>query len=72
MVKVSVDGRKVTSVPGLVVPGIAGLDAAARRRRHGVKLISWILPLRRIFSFSQTDSALTTETPTPCRPPETL
>jgi hypothetical protein len=23
-------------------------------------------------SFSQTDSALTTDTPTPCRPPETL
>ena len=29
-------------------------------------------PSRQMRSFSQVDSALTTETPTPCRPPETL
>ena len=31
---------------------------------------SW--PSRQIVSSSHSDSALTTETPTPCRPPETL
>ena len=70
MVKVSVDGRKVTSVP-VAVAGFAGLD----ERRVGtpwVNDISWIPPLRRTLSFSQADSALTTETPTPCRPPDTL
>ena len=30
------------------------------------------LPSRQILSSSTVDSALTTETPTPCRPPETL
>ena len=30
------------------------------------------LPLRQIRSSSQSDSAFTTETPTPCNPPETL
>ena len=37
-----------------------------------VKLISWICPFRMIFIDSETDNALTTDTPTPCRPPETL
>ena len=31
-----------------------------------------IWPFLWIFSFSQSDRAFTTETPTPCRPPETL
>ena len=30
------------------------------------------LPSRQMVSLSQLDSALTTETPTPCRPPDTL
>ena len=33
---------------------------------------SWTLPSRRIVSFNHSDRALTTETPTPCSPPETL
>ena len=80
MVKVSVDGQEgdLGAAAALIGAGRvvrligAGLLAAAHRHRHCVKAISKILPLRRIFSFSQTDSALTTETPTPCRPPETL
>ena len=36
------------------------------------KRISWTLPSRQIFSCSQSESAFTTDTPTPCRPPDTL
>ncbi|MNT88281.1 hypothetical protein D3C72_2288190 [compost metagenome] len=36
------------------------------------KSISCTLPSRRTVSFSQMDSAFTQDTPTPCKPPETL
>ncbi len=57
-----------------------GAALVARRADHGERRhrspsrnsmkCSW--PSRQIVSLSQLDSALTTETPTPCRPPETL
>ena len=61
--------RKCTSVPRRSVSPTSASGATASPRRNS---IWWILPLRQILSFSQSDSALTTETPTPCRPPETL
>ena len=70
MVKVSVDGRKVISVP--VASPASPVWRSGASATPWVKLISKIPPLRRIFSFSQTDSALTTDTPTPCKPPDTL
>ncbi len=45
--------------------------AAPPRRRRGIPSVC-SLPSRQIVSFSQLDSAFTTETPTPCRPPDTL
>ena len=79
MVKVSLDGMKVISLPDRpsLVPGTLfclyePVTFSGASELPWVKLISWTLPSRRIFSLSQDDSALTTETPTPCRPPETL
>ena len=70
MVKVCGEGRKVTSVPRLppASPTTAS-GATASPSRNSMKCS---LPSRQIVSLSQVDSALTTETPTPCRPPETL
>ena len=70
MVKVSLDGMKVTSVP-VSLPAVPVTRSGASATPW-VNDISWTSPLRRTLSFSQTDSALTTETPTPCRPPDTL
>ena len=63
------EAMKCTSVPRRSV------DPDDRERRHGhaARNSIWcILPSRQILSFSQSDSAFTTDTPTPCRPPETL
>ena len=44
-----------------------------RRSRHAVMIDLLVdLPWRQMVSFSSSDSALTTDTPTPCKPPETL
>ena len=45
---------------------------AARRASPSRNSMECSLPSRQIVSLSQVDSAFTTETPTPCRPPETL
>ena len=70
MVKVFFDGRNVTSVPRLscAAPTTAS-GATASPSRNSMKCS---LPSRQMVSLSQADSALTTETPTPCRPPDTL
>src|ERR1700688_1077807 len=70
MVKVFFDGRNVTSVPRLswAVPTTAS-GATASPSWNSMKCAS---PSRQMVSLSQADSALTTETPTPCRPPETF
>ena len=67
--KVSVAAMKCTSVPRRSVTPSTTSGATASPWRNSI----WcILPLRQILSFSHSDSALTTDTPTPCRPPETL
>ena len=68
--KISASGRKVIVVPVSLV-GSPLLELALRRAAlvaPGVQ--TW--PSRRTSTSSRSDSALTTETPTPCRPPETL
>ena len=75
MVKVSVEGRKVTSVPRLGLPLSMGAGPTVT---SGETTSPWANSTKNSFSsrqmrsFSHFDSALTTETPTPCRPPETL
>src|SRR3546814_6820743 len=66
MVKVSELARKITSVPER--PSYSPTTFRGASATPCVKVISWILPPRRMRSFSQTDRALTTDTPTPCRP----
>ncbi len=74
--KVSAEGKKVTLVPVSGSPlGRFGASPVTFRGDTAsplAKRISWILPSRQIFRSSQSDRALTTLTPTPCRPPETL
>jgi hypothetical protein len=70
MVNVRGLGRNVTSVPRRSWAGPtteSGADASPSRNSMEC---SW--PSRQIVSLSQVDSAFTTDTPTPCRPPETL
>ena len=63
------EAMKCTSVPRRSDgPMSASGDTGTPRRNS----IWWNLPSRQILSLSQSDSALTTDTPTPCRPPETL
>ena len=70
IVNVLVDGRNVTSVPRFSpasprTPSGATASPSANSMKYS-------LPPRQIVSLSQHESAFTTETPTPCRPPETL
>ncbi len=67
--KVSVAAMKWTSVPRRSVVPTTASGATGTPWRNS---IWWMWPLRQILSFSHSDSALTTDTPTPCRPPETL
>ena len=60
---------KCTSVPRRSVVPVTASGATGTPWRNSI----WCtLPLRQMRSFSHSDSALTTDTPTPCRPPETL
>ena len=70
MVKVFGDGRNVTSVPRL--PSASPVTASGATASPSRNSMKCSLPSRQIVSLSQVDSALTTETPTPCRPPDTL
>jgi hypothetical protein len=74
--KVSVEAMKVTSVPDRNSPlsrkGAGPVMASGATASPFLNSISWVKPPRWTFSFSHSESALTTETPTPCRPPETL
>ena len=70
MVKVLGEGRNVTSVPRLSFASPTAFSGAtATPSRNSMKCS---LPSRQMVSLSQVDSALTTDTPTPCSPPETL
>ena len=70
-VNVSVLGRNVTSVPRLP---LAVADHLERRFGDAVAELDEVLlaVAPDAAARSQVDSALTTDTPTPCRPPETL
>ena len=68
--KVSVDARNLTSVP---------LSSAASPKTLRCSTVSpcsnrakCSLPSRHTRSSNHTDNAFTTDTPTPCKPPETL
>jgi hypothetical protein len=67
--KISASGRKVMMVPVAVVGSPLVSSVCGTPRAY-----SWsqVKPSRRTSISSFSDSALTTETPTPCRPPETL
>ena len=62
-------GQKRTVVPvcffGTVPITSSRVVSVAVLERH-----AWIWPSRRIVTSTRVDRALTTETPTPCRPPE--
>ncbi len=70
IVKVCVDGRNVTAVPRL--PPASPVTASGATASPCENSMKCSLPSRQIESLSQVDSALTTETPTPCSPPDTL
>jgi hypothetical protein len=65
------EGRKVTRVPflpsGRGPTTFSGASASPWRKR-----IQCSSPSRQMVSSSHSDSAFTTDTPTPCRPPDTL
>ena len=67
--KISRSGRKVIRVPVALV-ALPFLKSATGLPRS----YSWLqeCPSLEISSCSRSESALTTETPTPCSPPETL
>ena len=75
MVKVSDDGQKVTSLPRFGLPSTSG---AGPTTLSGATTSPWAnstkcsRPSRQTRKTSFVDKALTTDTPTPCRPPETL
>ena len=69
--KISVSGMNEIVVPvssGAASPTISMSPCGTPRAN------SWryVLPSRRTSAMSHSDSAFTTERPTPCRPPETL
>ncbi len=67
--KISVSGLKLIVVPVSFVGPIAFIFAVGSPRAN-----SWrqIFPSRCTSATSHSESAFTTETPTPCSPPETL
>jgi hypothetical protein len=70
LVKVSGDAVNVTSVPVLPSEGPTTCSGPSDTPCANATVCS--LPARQMRSSKRVDSALTTETPTPCRPPETL
>jgi hypothetical protein len=71
MVKVSSDGVKVTSVPVLFLSHVPTAFSGASGTPC-LKRMNHSCPLRQTRRSRIFESALTTETPTPCSPPETL
>src|SRR5450830_96488 len=73
--------QKCTSVPRLSVSPMTLIGETVKPSTTSISRfcgtprtnsMKWTLPLRRMVSFSSFDSAFTHETPTPCRPPDTL
>jgi hypothetical protein len=67
--KISASGLKVTLVPRLVDLPSSFSDEAGSPRRNDMW---WILSSRQISTSSHSESAFTTDAPTPWSPPETL
>ena len=73
--KVSGEGQNVTSVPRFSLPSTIGAGPTTLSGATASPLANSITcssPSRQTRKTSRVDKALTTETPTPCRPPETL
>ncbi len=70
--KISESGRKVIVVP--VGSSFAIAPTTSTSPRGAPRSNSWrcTLPSRRTSAARRSESALTTETPTPCSPPDTL
>src|SRR3984893_18179503 len=64
-------GQKRTVVPVLRAPTVPTMDSF-ESILPSLKLMLYSLPPRLILQSRCLESALTTETPTPCRPPENL
>ena len=69
VVKISLDGKKVILVPVFLVLLIS---LKGFIEIPSLKLIKYSLPSLKILRSNFSERALTTETPTPCKPPETL
>ena len=75
MVNVAGDGRNEIDVPVFALPSSTGaspVTASLSSASPSTKRMAQVLPSRQIVRDSHCDSALTTETPTPCKPPDTL
>ncbi len=70
MVKVAVDGTKEMRVP--VLPPASPTAFSGASGTPWAKRMKYSLPARQMVISSLEESAFTTDTPTPCRPPDTL
>ena len=72
--KMSVSGQNVTEVPEVRVrAGVSPVtESLLFTLPPSTNSIPWRLPLRSISRINRLDRALTTDTPTPCKPPDTL
>ena len=68
---VSADGKKLTSVP-CSIPDLFSVICTSVVGTPSAKDINACLSPRHTFTSSHVDNAFTTDTPTPCRPPDTL
>ena len=67
--KISFEGKKFTFVPFFFVLPISFRGFS---EFPFLKVIEYSLPSLKILRFNFSDKAFTTDTPTPCNPPETL
>ena len=70
MVKVLGEGTKVMRVP--VLPPASPTTLSGFSGTPSAKRMKYSLPPRQMVISSLEESAFTTDTPTPCRPPDTL
>ena len=70
ILKISAEGIKVTSVPFLSIFSFSTRNGNSTS--PSLNLIKYSFLLRQIRNSNQLDKALTTDTPTPCNPPEIL
>ncbi|CAL9524823.1 hypothetical protein SUDANB114_03893 [Nocardiopsis dassonvillei] len=63
---------RTCSRPETGVNSASGPEPAKRPGMPRRKLIAWVRPWRSTSTSTRDDRALTTEAPTPCRPPEAV